>query len=65
MAWTQEDINALKSSIASGTLSVAYSDRSVTYRSMAEMLQALALMQREVQGSSAVNHRLAAHSKGV
>lgn len=65
MAWTQADVDALKAAIASGTLSVSYSDRSVTYRAMHEMQAALAMMQREVQGASAVNHRLASHSKGV
>ena len=65
MAWTAADVTALKQAIATGVLSVAYADRTTTYRSMAEMTQILAMMEREVQGSAHTNHRLAAHSKGV
>jgi hypothetical protein len=39
---------ALKSSIASGLLSVQYEDRRETYRSLAEMQQILRLMESEL-----------------
>lgn len=52
MAWTQSDIDALKAAIASGVKSVAYSDKTVTYHSLSEMLQALAAMEAEVAGGS-------------
>ena len=63
--WTQSDIDNLKAAIASGTLSVSYAGppaRSITYRSMAEMTQALALMEREV--NTGTPYRLAKTRKG-
>jgi hypothetical protein len=65
VAWTQADADALRVAIAKGEKSVTFSDRSVTYRDLDEMLQALALVERALQGTSARNFRLAAHSKGV
>jgi len=68
MAWDQAAVDTLKSAIASGVLSVHFDgppSRSVTYQSIEQMLQALSLMQKEVQGDSAVTYRLAATSKGV
>lgn len=68
MAWTQAEIDALKSAIATGLLQVSYSGppaRTVTYKSTDEQLKALALMEREVSGSSAQGFRLAATSKGA
>lgn len=38
-AWTQTDLSELEKAIASGALTVRYSDKQVTYRSLAEMLQ--------------------------
>lgn len=61
--WTQADIDALKTSIKSGTLSVSYADRSVTYQSLKEMRDLLAEMERSVNASP--NYRLAATSKGA
>jgi hypothetical protein len=65
VAWTQAEIDTLKAAIASGVLSVAYSDRTVTYKSTDDQLKALALMEREVQGANAVGFRLAAVDKGL
>ena len=68
MAWTQADIDALDRAIATGALSVSYAGppaRSITYRSMTEMLQARALMQQQVLGASAVPYRLISTKKGV
>lgn len=51
MAWTQSDIDALKTAIATGAVDVTYSDGSrVTYRSLAEMKEILAGMEAEVAG---------------
>lgn len=47
MAWTQTDVDALKAAIALGALKVRYSDREVTYRSLDEMRETLALMEAE------------------
>lgn len=52
MAWVQADIDALKAAIASGQLMVRSGDRMVTYRGMAEMKEALALMEAEVAGNT-------------
>lgn len=52
MAWTQADIDALKSAMKSGALTVRYSDKSVTYRTLAEMTQLLGLMQDEVNAAA-------------
>jgi hypothetical protein len=53
MAWSQSDIDALKAAIATGTRSVSYSDRAVTYHSMDDMLKALQAMEAEVAGTQA------------
>lgn len=53
MAWVQADVETLKAAIASGALSVRYSDgREVTYRSLAELRDALALVQGEVSATT-------------
>ena len=66
MAYTLEQYQALKAAIAGGELQVRYADRSVTYRSVAEMLQILRLMENEL-GLSADNNggrRLTSFTKG-
>ena len=40
MAWTQTDLDAVEAAIASGELEVQYSDKSVRYRSITELLRA-------------------------
>lgn len=40
MAFSQSDLDAIRSAIARGELSVSFADRTVTYRSIAELLQA-------------------------
>lgn len=63
--WTQSDIDTLKAAIATGVLSVNYAGppaRSITYRSMAEMTQALAMMERSVNGGTP--YRIARTRKG-
>lgn len=40
MAWTLAQLDAIESAIASGELTVRFGDRTVTYRSMEELLQA-------------------------
>lgn len=40
MAYTQSDLAAIQRAIAKGERSVQFADRSVTYRSMEELLQA-------------------------
>lgn len=40
MAFTTDDLEAIRRAIASGERSVQFADRSVTYRSMEELLSA-------------------------
>lgn len=40
MAYTQAQLDAIRATIARGELRVDYADRSVTYRSIEELLQA-------------------------
>ena len=53
MAWTESDIEVIERAIASGTLSVQYADRSVTYRSVTDLLKARNAMRAVINGSSA------------
>lgn len=57
MAYTQSDIDQLKTAIASGALEVQYPNGRVRYRSLAEMRETLAIMEAEVSGSSTVTPR--------
>lgn len=52
MAYTQQQIDTLKAAIAEGALTVRYSDKQITYRSLDEMMRILALMEREAAGSN-------------
>ena len=52
MAWTQSDVNSLKTAIAGGVKSVSYSDKTVVYHTLTEMLQALQAMEAEVAAAS-------------
>ena len=51
MAWTQTDINALKSAMARGIKKVQYTSGSVEYQSVAEMKDLLKDMEREASGT--------------
>jgi hypothetical protein len=53
VAWTQSDVDRLKAAIASGTKSVAYADKTITYQDLDSMLKALTAMEAEVAGSGA------------
>jgi hypothetical protein len=53
MAWTSADVDRLKAAIASGTRSVQYADKSVSYQSTEDMLKALQAMESEVAGVGA------------
>lgn len=50
MAFTQEDADKLRRAIASGALTVRYQDRTVTYRSLAEMRETLGMIEEELSG---------------
>lgn len=68
MAWTQADIDALQAAIAAGrgARSITFSDQSVTFNSIDDMLKLLATMQQAVAGETGASRsRFAATSKGV
>ena len=46
MAWTQEQLDSLDAALAEGVLTVKYQDKTVTYRSVDEMLKLRHLMRR-------------------
>lgn len=59
------DLDRIKRAIASGALVVRYDDgRQVTFRSMEELLQAKAMIERELGGEAPLR-KVMAHSKGI
>jgi microcompartment protein CcmL/EutN len=52
VAFSQADIDAIKAAIGAGVKRVSYSDRTVEYHTLAEMMNALALMEAEVSQST-------------
>ncbi|MBL8220403.1 MAG: hypothetical protein JNL62_14315 [Bryobacterales bacterium] len=52
MAWAQQQLDAIEAAIASGELTVRFGDRTVTYRSMDELLRARAVVKDAVSVAS-------------
>jgi len=52
MPWTQTQLDAIEASIASGELTVRFGDRTVTYRSMDELLQARAVIKDALESEA-------------
>lgn len=48
MAWTQTELDALNAAIASGVTTVSHNGKTVTYRSLAEMMALRNRMQAEI-----------------
>lgn len=69
MAWTQADIDTLKSAILErkGARSIQFSDQVVTFGSIDEMKSLLALMQQDIATTAGYpsRTRFAATSKGA
>lgn len=67
MAWTQSDIDTLQTAItARGFVrSLAFSDQSIQFDSIDDMLKLLAVMRQEVAGVTTSRTRYAAFDKGV
>ena len=65
MAWTQKDIDKLKAAIAEGALIVKYKDKSIQYRSLSEMREILAAMEKEVKGTPRTVRIQADFNKGL
>jgi hypothetical protein len=67
VAWTQQQLEAIEAAIASGELTVRFGDRTVTYRSMDELLQARAVIKESIDapaGTSTDRFSFAQTSKG-
>lgn len=60
MAYTQTQIDALKSAMASGVLTVKHGETSTTFRSLAEMQKQLSIMETSVAGTSSRPRRAVA-----
>jgi hypothetical protein len=52
MAWTQAQLDAIEAAIAGGELTVHFGDRSVTYRSMDDLLKARAVIKDALASQS-------------
>ena len=69
MAFTAADITALERAIADGrgARTITFFDQSITFNSIAEMLELLALMRQDVAADTGAgrNYRLASFRKGV
>ncbi|RWO83159.1 MAG: hypothetical protein EOS18_06095 [Mesorhizobium sp.] len=51
MAYAQTQIDALKSAMASGVLTVRHGETTTTFRSLAEMQKQLSIMEADVAGT--------------
>lgn len=52
MAFSQADLDAIRTAIARGERVVQFADRSVTYRSMTELLEAEARIARAIESET-------------
>jgi hypothetical protein len=52
MAYTQSQIDALKTAMASGVLTVRHGETTTTFRSLAEMQKQLSIMESDVAGTT-------------
>lgn len=63
--YTQEDYNELKRAIATGAREVYYSDKRVVFRTLGEMRDILAEMEKELGISQRATRVLAETNKGL
>jgi hypothetical protein len=67
VAWTEADRDALRAAVLRNETSVRFGDRVVTYRSLKELLEALALVEASLVEDAGVpryRQHLGASSKG-
>lgn len=65
MSWTQSDLTAIETAIASGMLSVSIAGRTVTYRSMADLERARDLIRQSLGSTVNRDRRYFEHGKGL
>lgn len=63
--FTEEQFNALTAALAAGARTVTYGDQTVTYHSLAEMMELRRLIGAELGLLEQTNVILAQHSKGL
>ncbi|MEO5376020.1 MAG: hypothetical protein H7840_17485 [Alphaproteobacteria bacterium] len=64
MAWTQEELDALKRAYAAGALRVSYEGKSVEYGSAEDLLSRIRTIEREIAaGRARRSHSFASFSK--
>lgn len=54
MAFTQQNLDAIEKAIATGTLSVEYNGKRITYRSMSDLLRARDVIKAELANQTAI-----------
>jgi len=65
MAWTEAQLSALESAIATGTTRVTHDGKTVEYRSIAEMIQIRNMMRADMgQASTAPRATLVRFDRG-
>lgn len=64
MAFSQVQLDAIEAGIASGTTSVSYEGKSVTYRSLDEMLRIRLVIRRALGLDAGSQTILVAHDRG-
>lgn len=57
MAWTQTELDVIEAAIASGTQTVSFADRTVTYRSIGELLKARDVVKAALDAASGDSQR--------
>ena len=67
MAYTQTHLDALQEALASGTLTVTFEGRSITYRSVQELQRAISVVQSSLnqQSGKRVRQYRLSGSKGL
>lgn len=65
MAFTLAQLDAVEAAIASGTLTVHYSDKSVTYKSTADMIMARQIIRRALGLAGQSTTVVIAHDRGT
>ena len=63
MAWSSTDLTNLEDAIAQGVLTVSINGKTVTYRSLADMLALRDVMRREIGLSTAQNGKRVTYTR--
>lgn len=63
-SYTLDQLNTLQDAIAQGVLEVKYADKTVTYRSLNEMVRTRTMISRDL-GLLTPSRKFAVHNKGL